>query len=208
MTDGWIWATVGLLGVWHGINPAMGWLFAVASGMQERSAAAVWRSLGPLAAGHALAVAGAVSAAALIGAVLPIRTVQWIVAGALVAMGVYRLVRSRHPRFGGMQMGPLELATWSLLMATAHGAGLMVVPLVLSESAAAAQGTHHLAVIGPGSAVGMTLVHTGSYLLVTAGVASVVYGWLGLRQLRRLWVNLDLAWGLALVLTGVATAWV
>jgi hypothetical protein len=140
--------------------------------------------------------------------VLPIRTVQWIVAGALVAMGVYRLVRSRHPRFGGMQMGPLELATWSLLMATAHGAGLMVVPLVLRESAFAAQGTHHLAVIGPGLAVGMTLVHTGSYLLVTAGVASVVYGWLGLRQLRRLWVNLDLAWGLALVLTGVATAWV
>jgi hypothetical protein len=208
VTDGWIWATVGLLGVWHGINPAMGWLFAVASGMQERSAAAVWRSLGPLAAGHALAVAGAVLAAALMGAVLPIRTVQWIVAGALVAMGVYRLVRSRHPRFGGMQMGPLELATWSLLMATAHGAGLMVVPLVLRESAFAAQDTHHLAVIGPGSAVGMTLVHTGSYLLVTAGVASVVYGWLGLRQLRRLWVNLDLAWGLALVLTGVATAWV
>jgi hypothetical protein len=208
VTDGWIWATVGLLGVWHGINPAMGWLFAVASGMQERSAAAVWRSLGPLAAGHALAVAGAVLAAALMGAVLPIRTVQWIVAGALVAMGVYRLVRSRHPRFGGMQMGPLELATWSLLMATAHGAGLMVVPLVLRDSAFAAQGTHHLAVIGPGSAVGMTLVHTGSYLLVTAGVASVVYGWLGLRQLRRLWVNLDLAWGLALVLTGVATAWV
>jgi hypothetical protein len=208
VTDTWIWATVGLLGVWHGINPAMGWLFAVASGMQERSGAAVWRSLGPLAAGHALAVAGAVLVAGLAGAVLPIRTVQWIVAGALVAMGVYRLVRSRHPRFGGMQMGSVELATWSFLMATAHGAGLMVVPLVLRESVVTMEISHRVATVSPASAMGMTLVHTGSYLLVTAAVAALVYGWLGLRQLRKLWVNLDLVWGLALVLTGVATAWV
>jgi hypothetical protein len=208
VTDGWIWATVALLGVWHGINPAMGWLFAVASGMQERRGAAVWRSLAPLAVGHALAVAAAVLAAGLAGAVLPIRSVQWLVAGALVAMGVYRLVRSRHPRFGGMQMGSAELATWSLLMATAHGAGLMVVPFVLRESSATVQASHHLMAVAPVSAMGMTLVHTGTYLLVTATVAYVVYGWLGLRQLRRLWVNLDLVWGLALVLTGVATAWV
>jgi hypothetical protein len=208
VTEGWIWPTVALLGVWHGINPAMGWLFAVASGMQERNGAAVWRSLVPLAAGHALAVAGAVLAAALVGAVLPVRAVQWLVAGALVSMGAYRLVRARHPRFGGMQMGAVELATWSLLMATAHGAGLMVVPLVLRESAAALPVSHHLAAVAPGPAAAMTLVHTGSYLLVTAAVASVVYGWLGLRQLRTLWVNLDLVWGLVLVLTGVATAWV
>jgi hypothetical protein len=208
VTEGWIWATVALLGVWHGINPAMGWLFAVASGMQERSGAAIWRSLVPLAAGHALAVAGALMVAALMGAVLPVRAVQWLVAGALVGMGAYRLIRARHPRFGGMQMGPVELATWSLLMATAHGAGLMVVPLVLRESAAAFPVSHHPAAVAPGAAVAMTLVHTGSYLLVTAAVASVVYGWLGLRQLRALWVNLDLVWGLVLVLTGVATAWV
>jgi hypothetical protein len=208
VTDGWIWATVALLGVWHGINPAMGWLFAVASGMQQGSGAAVWRSLAPLAAGHALAVAVAVLAAGLAGAVLPIGSVQWLVAGALVAMGVYRLVRSRHPRFGRMQMGSVELATWSLLMATAHGAGLMVVPFVLRESSATVQASHHLMAVAPASAIGMTLVHTGTYLLVTATVAYVVYGWLGLRQLRRVWVNLDLVWGLALVLTGVATAWV
>jgi hypothetical protein len=208
MTDGWLWATVGLLGVWHGINPAMGWLFAVASGMQERSGAAVWRSLGPLAAGHALAVAGAVLAAGLAGAVLPLRTLQWLVAGALVGMGVYRLARARHPRFGGMRMGPFELATWSLLMATAHGAGLMVVPVLMRDSAVTLQASHHLAAIAPAPAVGMTLLHTASYLLVTAAIASIVYGWLGLRRLRSLWVNLDLVWGLALVLTGVATAWV
>jgi hypothetical protein len=146
--------------------------------------------------------------AGLAGAVLPIRTVQWIVAGALVAMGVYRLVRSRHPRFGGMQMGSVELATWSFLMATAHGAGLMVVPLVLRESVVTMEISHRVATVSPASAMGMTLVHTGSYLLVTAAVAALVYGWLGLRQLRKLWVNLDLVWGLALVLTGVATAWV
>jgi hypothetical protein len=175
MTEGWIWATVALLGVWHGVNPAMGWLFAVASGMQERRGAAVWRSLGPLAAGHALAVAGAVLAAALAGAVLPPRTVQWVVAGALVAMGVYRLIRARHLRFGGMQMGSVELATWSFLMATAHGAGLMVVPLVLQESVVTMEISHQITTISAGSAIGMTLVHTGSYLLVTAAVASVVY---------------------------------
>ena len=208
MTDGWLWATVGLLGVWHGINPAMGWLFAVASGMQERSGAAVWRSLGPLAAGHALAVAGAVLAAGLAGAVLPLRTVQWLVAGALVGMGAYRLLRARHPRFGGMQMGSVELATWSLLMATAHGAGLMVVPVLMRDSAVTLQASHYLAAIAPAPAVGMTLLHTGSYLVVTAVIASIVYGWLGLRRLQSLWVNLDLVWGLALVLTGVATAWV
>jgi hypothetical protein len=208
VTDGWLWATVGLLGAWHGINPAMGWLFAVASGMQERSAAAVWRSLGPLAAGHALAVAGAVLAAALVGAVLPMRTLQWLVAGALIGMGIYRLTRARHPRFGGMRMGAVELAIWSLLMATAHGAGLMVVPVVLRDTALTLPASHHLAAVAPTAAVGMTLVHTGSYLLVTAAAASIVYGWLGLRQLRTLWVNLDLVWGLTLVLTGVATAWV
>jgi hypothetical protein len=191
--DGWRLAGVAVLGAWHGVNPAMGWLFAVALGMQERSSAAVWRAMVPLALGHALAVGAAVLAALAAGVVVPAPTVQWLVAVALVAMGVYRLARGRHPRYGGMRMGAAELAIWSLLMATAHGAGLMVVPLVLHEG------------VSPGPATGVTLVHTGSYLLATATVAAVVYGWLGLGQLRRVWVNLDLVWGVALVLTGVAT---
>jgi len=187
------WGMLTALGAFHGVNPGMGWLFAVALGMQERSSAAVWRAMGPLALGHALAVGAAVLAALAAGVVVPAPAVQWLVAVALVAMGVYRLARGRHPRYGGMRMGAAELAIWSLLMATAHGAGLMVVPLVLHEG------------VAPGPAIGVTLVHTGSYLLATAMVAAAVYGWLGLAQLRRVWVNLDLVWGVALVLTGVAT---
>ncbi len=208
MTDDWLWATVAALGVWHGVNPAMGWLFAVASGMQERSQAAVWRSLAPLAVGHALAVGAAVLAAAAAGAVMPIRGRAMARGRCVIGMGLYRLVRARHPRFGSMRMGSVELAIWSLLMATAHGAGLMVVPLVLRESAVIAEASHHMAAVAAVPAIGVTLVHTGTYLLVTAIVACVVYRWLGLRQLRRVWVNLDLVWGLALVLTGAATPWV
>lgn len=193
--DAWLWPGAALLGAWHGINPAMGWLFAVALGMQERSHGAVWRALAPLAAGHALAVGAAVAAALAAGFVAPASTVRWAVAGALVAMGLYRLIRGRHPRYGSMRIGSPELVVWSLLMASAHGAGLMVMPLALHEGGHATGG----------SGLGLTLVHTAAYLLVTATVASLIYRWLGLRQLRRVWVNLDMVWGLALVVTGVAT---
>jgi hypothetical protein len=203
--DELLWGGVALLGAWHGVNPAMGWLFAVALGMQERSQGAVWRSLAPLALGHALAVGAAVLAALAAGFVAPVDTVRWLVAAALVGMGIYRLVRGRHPRYGSLRVGAAELTVWSLLMATAHGAGLMVVPLVLHESAAMPGAEPSMQLPSAGSGLGVTLVHTGAYLLVTAAIASVVYRWLGLRQLRRVWVNLDLVWGVALVLTGVAT---
>ncbi len=208
MSDGWAWTAVALLGVWHGINPAMGWLFAVASGMQERSQAAVWRSLGPLAVGHALAVGAAILATIAAEAVMPARAVQWLVAGCLIGMGLYRLGRARHPRFGGMRMGSIELATWSFLMATAHGAGLMVMPLVLRRAEVTTVASHHMSAAAPASALGVTLLHSGTYLLVTAIVALLVYSWLGLRQLRTIWVNLDVVWGMALILTGIATPWV
>src|SRR6185437_9729191 len=121
------------LGAGHGINPAMGWLFAVALGLQRGSRRAVWSALGPLAIGHAAAMLLTIGAAAAIGAVLPPSTLKWGVAALLVALGVYRLVRSRHIVYGGMQVNSRELATWSFLMATAHGAGLMVLPLVLGH---------------------------------------------------------------------------
>ena len=110
----------------------MGWLFAVALGLQRGSRKAVWSALGPLAIGHAVAMLLTIGAAAAIGVVLPPSTLKWGVAGLLVALGVYRLVRSRHIVYGGMQVNSRELATWSFLMATAHGAGLMVLPLVVS----------------------------------------------------------------------------
>jgi hypothetical protein len=206
------WSALLALGAGHGINPAMGWLFAVALGLQRGSRKAVWGALGPLAVGHALAMVAAIAIAAMIGSMLPAETLKWIVAVMLVMLGVYRLVRSRHIVYGGMQVNGRELATWSFLMATAHGAGLMVLPLVLGDVAPAAHQRHVAAasLINPG-AVEWTgtiaaAVHTAGYLLVTGLIAVIVYERVGLRFLRTAWVNLDLVWAIALIATGVATA--
>ena len=216
-----------LLGAFHGINPAMGWLFAVALGMQEERRRAVWGALLPLAVGHTLAIVLAVAAATAVGLVVPPRYLTWLVAATLLGFGAFRLVRHRHPRWGGMRVGPRDLAIWSLLMATAHGAGLMALPFVLRASAptahaghaghaaagAATAGAHasHAALLAAdvsGSHLAglmAALAHTAGYLLVTGVVAVVVYEKVGLRVLRRAWVNLDVLWALALIATGVLT---
>ena len=202
------WPALLALGAGHGINPAMGWLFAVALGLQRESRRAVWAALGPLAAGHALAIGGAVAAAGLAGLVIPFTALRWATAGLLIGLGLYRLVRARHLTFGGMQVGARELAIWSFLMASAHGAGLMVLPLVLSSPPP--EHPLHLMSALPAVAsvewdgVLATLVHTAGYLLVTGLIAVVVYEKVGVRFLRRAWLNLDLIWAVALVLTGVA----
>jgi len=131
MTLSWGWAALFFLGAYHGINPGMGWLFAVALGMQENSSRGVVRSLAPIALGHAAAIGVVVLLAGLVQIVLPLNYLKIAVAGALLALGVYRIVRSRHFRWGGMQVGFGELTIWSFLMASAHGAGLMVLPVVL-----------------------------------------------------------------------------
>ena len=202
------WPALLALGAGHGINPAMGWLFAVALGLQRESRRAVWAALGPLAAGHALAIGGAVAAAGLAGLVIPFTALRWVTAGLLIGLGLYRLVRSRHLTFGGMQVGARALTTWSFLMASAHGAGLMVLPLVLSSPATGH--TLHLMSVLPVVAgvewngVLATLVHTAGYLLVTGIIAVIVYEKVGVRFLRKAWVNLDLVWAIALIATGVA----
>src|SRR4051794_17452117 len=109
----------------------MGWLFAVAIGLQERRRSALWWGLVPLAGGHALAILAAVLVALLAGAVLPLEVLRWIVGGGLLVLGVSRLVRHSHPRWVGMQVRRWDLTVWSFLMASAHGAGLMILPLVL-----------------------------------------------------------------------------
>lgn len=212
----WTWLSLAGLGAVHGLNPGMGWLFAVALGMQEGRTRAVWRALPPLALGHALAIAAAVLGAAAVGQLLPPRVLVWIVGGMLLGLGALRLVRHRHPRYGGMQVGFRELTTWSLLMATAHGAGLMVLPLLVGTPAMGsvhAAGGHamHLAQasvvpVGGPLATGLlaTALHSAGYLLVTACIAVVVYRKLGLRMLRTMWINLDLIWGVALIVTGAA----
>jgi len=197
-----------LLGAWHGVNPAMGWLFAVALGLQEHRRGAVWRALPPLAAGHAIAVAAALVVAAALGVALPPELLRGLIGATLVGFGIYRLVRPRHPRFGGMRMSPAGLAGWSALVASAHGAGLMVVPVLIgSPSAPAHHGVHTASLLlvpdtGIWIAAGM---HTLGYLLVVGALAALVYEKLGLRLLGRAWFNLDLLWGAALIVAGGAT---
>jgi hypothetical protein len=196
------------LGAFHGINPGMGWLFAVALGMQERRRGAVLRALVPLGAGHALAVAVAVGAALAIGSAMPLVWVRWPIAGALVSLGVLRFFRHRHPRWGGMRVSMIGLTIWSFLMATAHGAGLMVVPVFMSTSiAAAGDHAHHAAAAGAnaGAALVATGLHALGYLAVTAFIAMLVFEKLGVGILRRAWINLDLIWSVALVATGALT---
>ena len=205
----WPWAALFLLGAYHGVNPGMGWLFAVALGMQKKSASAVWQALVPIAAGHFVAIGLVVAAAAIAGAVLPLRYVKIAAACVLLAFGLHRLIRKSHPRWGGMQIGFRDLCIWSFLMASAHGAGFMLLPILLKMSAldAAADvgdSAHHLHALGFASrwtASLALLVHTFGYLLVTGLIAFVVYKKLGLGVLRKTWVNLDLIWAVALIAT-------
>lgn len=202
----WSWSALFLLGAYHGINPGMGWLFAVARGMQEHSGKAVVQSLGPITLGHALAIGAVILLAGMLEVVLPLQYVKFAVAGALVGLGLYRIVRNRHFRWGGMQVGFGELTLWSFLMASAHGAGLMIIPLVLRlGSINALPAAHHMHAAGVhGSTVGIgaALVHTLGYLTVTAAVALLVYFKFGLALLRKTWFNLDLVWATALLVTG------
>jgi hypothetical protein len=143
----WPWLALLGLGAFHGINPGMGWLFAVALGMQKGEERAVWRALIPLAAGHTLAIAAAVAVAAAVGLVVPVVQLKWLVAALLALMGLRQLRGHAHPRWGGMRIGARDLAIWSFLVATAHGAGLMAVPLAMEAGAVhvarAAHAHHH-----------------------------------------------------------------
>jgi hypothetical protein len=194
-----VWSTLFLLGAYHGINPGMGWLFAVARGMQEHRARAVAWSLPPIALGHALSIGVVVLIFRLAQVALPLIYIRIGVALSLVGLGVYKLIRSRHFHWGGMQVGFRELTIWSFLMASAHGAGLMVLPVVLAGPHA-----HHLAASqGAASGLWATLIHTLGYFTVTAAVALLVYRKFGLAMLRRSWFNLDLIWAITLVVTGL-----
>jgi hypothetical protein len=194
-----VWSTLFLLGAYHGINPGMGWLFAVARGMQEHRTRAVAWSLAPIALGHALSIGVVVLIVQLAQVALPMLHIRVGVAATLVALGVYKLIRSHHFRWGGMQAGFCDLTIWSFLMASAHGAGLMVLPVVLAGPHA-----HHMAAAqGPISGAQATLIHTLGYFTVTAATALLVYEKFGLAMLRRSWFNLDLIWATALVVTGL-----
>jgi len=202
-----------LLGAYHGINPGMGWLFAVALGIQEQKGSAVAKSIIPLAVGHALAIATVVLATALLGMVVPLTTVRYCVAAFLIGLGIWSLVKHWHPRWVRMQVGFRDLTVWSFLMASAHGAGLMVVPVLLGSGtveAAERMAGHHQMTASVSPLVGMiaSLVHTAAYLAVTGALAWVVYRKLGLGLLRKTWFNFNLLWGVALVITGLFTLFI
>jgi hypothetical protein len=180
--------------------------------MQERRRAAVLTALLPLAIGHALAIAAAVALALAMGAVIPMSWLRWPVAGLLIALGTLRVFRHTHPRWASMRVSSRRLMLWSFLMATAHGAGLMVVPVFMGMGTATAgeQVCHGMAgaSLGAGPAVVATVLHAIGYLAVTAVVAIAVFEKLGVGLLRTAWVNLDLVWAAALVLTGALTLFV
>jgi hypothetical protein len=207
VTSGWTWATLAALGAYHGVNPAMGWLFAVGLGLQQRSRASVLRALAPIAVGHAASVALVVAAVRGAETVVPPRTLALVGAAALVAFGVFKLVKPlAHPRWVGMRVTRGDLVVWSFLMSTAHGAGLMLFPLLVHAPAGGTAG-HVLAEVavdgGAGADLAAMAVHTASMLVVMGAVAVVVYERLGVAILRRAWINLDVVWSVAIVGAGL-----
>ena len=207
--------TLAALGAYHGVNPAMGWLFAVSRGMQERSRRAVVGSLLPIAIGHEASLVVVVGALFALEAVIAPSTLHLVAAIALIGFGVFRFLRPRaHFRWTTMRVGPRELGVWSFLMSTAHGAGLMVAPIVLGlqSSLADAHVSEHdrtdvaMATHGsvPASALGL-IVHVAVMLVVMGAIAIFVYERIGLQILRRAWINTDHLWAGAFVLAGVVT---
>jgi hypothetical protein len=198
------WLAVAGLGAFHGINPAMGWLFAVALGLHRGSRRVVWASLVPIAAGHLLSVAAVVLLVVALGMVVPSRWVE--IAGGLILLGwaAYLWRRGHHGRVRvGMTTGMTGLMLWSFLMATGHGAGLMLVPVVLPLCIAASPGAELTASGALPVALAALAVHTASMLAVTGAVAGAVYEWVGLAFLRRGWLNVDSLWIVALVVAGL-----
>lgn len=197
------WEALVLLGAFHGINPAMGWLFAVALGMQEGRRQAVWRALLPLGIGHALAIAIAIALAAMLDFMLPRNVLRWAVATVLVVAGLLFFFRHPHPRWAAMRVSMADLTLWSFLVGTVHGAGLMVVPVFLAMTGHHSEHAH-MASTNTGVMFLATGVHAASYLIVTGVIAAVVFEKFGVSFLRKAWINVDLIWAGALVLTGVA----
>jgi hypothetical protein len=199
----WPWAALALLGAYHGVNPGMGWLFAVGRGLQEGRRQAVLSSLLPIALGHEASIVVVVVAVSLTEQVVPPHLVRLLAALLLVSFGLYKLARPRsHPGGFGMRVGFTGLIGWSFLMSSAHGAGLMLAPVLLGMPVVGAY--HSLSEISLQAVLAAT-VHVTAMLTVMAGVAVVVYEKVGLGILRRGWFNLDLGWSLVLVGSGAVT---
>jgi hypothetical protein len=208
VTNDAAWLTLAGLGVYHGVNPAMGWLFAVSRGMQERSRRAVLRSLVPIAIGHEASIALVALLVLGLSTTTDPMELRIGAAAALVGFGIFRFIKPRaHFRWTSMRVSDRELGMWSFLMSTAHGAGLMIAPVILGLQAR--QGSHDdMAMLSGGpvdiAAVGLA-VHVLAMVAVMGAIAFVVYERVGLQILRRAWLNTDQVWAGAFVLAGLVT---
>ena len=197
-----------MLGAYHGIDPSMGWLFAVALGLQDKSRARVLSALIPIALGHLLSIAIVV---AVVGGLRVASFnpghIRFIGAGALIGFGLFRLIWPRaHPRWVAMRVDSVELGLWSFLMASAHGAGLMLFPILMTVMPGGQAMAHHMMpALGTTFTTGamVVIVHTSAMLLVMGSIAIVIYEKVGLAILRSAWINLDLIWAGALILAGL-----
>ena len=207
----WPWLAIALLGAYHGINPGLGWLFAIAWGLQEKRRSAIFKALVPIALGHEASVALVVILARAFELVTAPDLLRPVAAVALILFGLFKFLRpSSHPRGFGMRVSLPELAVWSFLMSSAHGAGLMLFPALLGLSAGSPGEDHDRPEAGLGTVVAAkdmaaVVLHTLAMLAVMTAVALVVYERLGVAILRQAWLNLDVLWALALIVAGVVT---
>lgn len=195
------WLALIGFGAFHGLNPGMGWLFALSLGLQQKSERALWTALLPIAAGHATSV-GIVALLVYAGIhIIPLRALQIVTAVLLLAFGVFKLFNYyRHPRWVGMKVGMVDLFGWSFLMATAHGAGLMIAPALVGVTHG--HGSHQMPLPpGTGLFLGVAL-HTTVMLAVMGLIAWIFYRKVSLAVLRRNWINFDLIWAIALLVVG------
>jgi hypothetical protein len=200
----WPWLVVAGLGIFHGVNPAMGWLFAVALGLNRNSERVVWLALIPIALGHAMAVGAVLAAVIALGLIIEPGPLQRLAGVILLAWAAWHASYGRRHRVRvGMQTGLGGLFVWSFLMANAHGAGLMLIPAVIPLCLAMSP-AHQLTATGSISAALLALgLHTAAMLATIGTIAIVVYKWIGVAFLRRGWINLDLLWTIALVACGI-----
>lgn len=218
-----LWTTVVAIGIYHGLNPAMGWPLAVANGMAAKRGSAVFMTGAPLGTGHLLAMAVVLVPFTVLGWLLEWSLSIRLGAGfGVLSFGAYKLIARRHPRLLA-RIRPSQLTLWSFLVATAHGAGLMLVPVMLGLCAAAPLPTPHAANEMPAAfshealmaimrsdattALGVAAVHTLSMIVSGLAIAWLVYRYLGLRFIAHSWFNLDSVWSASLVLAGGVSCW-
>jgi hypothetical protein len=203
------WLALAGFGAYHGLNPGMGWLFALSLGLQQRNPRAIWVALVPITVGHMAAVA-LTAVVVLVGLrFISLDGLQWLTAIVLFTFGVYKVFNYyRHPKWVGMRVGMKDLTWWSFLMALAHGAGLMIAPVLVGVAGGGMDHTNHAEHFTLSGAVSGNLalaigVHSAAMLAIMAATAWLVYRKFGLMILRRGWVNFDLVWAVALLAVGI-----